>query len=71
MAIAENPQLTADLWWSEAKKIRGTQGTGENEWYTPARYIELVRSVRRASTPDLALILTSVGTPKRFKDGAP
>jgi hypothetical protein len=39
------PQLIADLelWWN---RPRGTLGTGENEWYTPARYIELARSVR-------------------------
>jgi hypothetical protein len=27
------------------KNVRGTQGTGENEWFTPEKYIELARSV--------------------------
>jgi phage N-6-adenine-methyltransferase len=29
----------------EPKIVHGTQGTGENEWYTPAEYINLARSV--------------------------
>ncbi len=33
-----------DLWWNESK-VRGTQGTGENEWYTPSKYIEMARKV--------------------------
>jgi hypothetical protein len=28
-----------------ADKLRGTQGTGENEWYTPLRFLELARLV--------------------------
>jgi len=28
-----------------ADNVRGTQGTGENEWFTPAEYIELARGV--------------------------
>jgi len=27
------------------KNVRGTEGTGENEWFTPAEYFDLVRAV--------------------------
>jgi phage N-6-adenine-methyltransferase len=27
------------------KTVRGTEGTGENEWFTPAEYVELARNV--------------------------
>jgi DNA N-6-adenine-methyltransferase (Dam) len=29
----------------DEKKPRGTQGTGENEWFTPVEYLELARQV--------------------------
>jgi predicted transcriptional regulator len=29
-----------------AKHVRGTFGTGENEWYTPASYIEMARRIK-------------------------
>lgn len=55
MKAAANRQLAADLdevtavavnrqlWGHD--KIRGTQGTGENEWFTPVDYIKLAREV--------------------------
>lgn len=29
----------------KAKDVRGTQGTGENEWHTPEQYLDLARAV--------------------------
>ena len=49
-----NRQLAADLTETEATQlnrmfwghnVRGTEGTGENEWFTPPEYIALVRTV--------------------------
>jgi len=44
MQVAANPQLTGDLWWNEKRSHR-TIGTGNNEWYTPAEYIDVARRV--------------------------
>jgi phage N-6-adenine-methyltransferase len=34
--------LSREIW---NNNVRGTLGTGENEWYTPSKYIELARTV--------------------------
>lgn len=31
--------------WGHSAPVRGTAGTGENEWYTPAEHIEMARTV--------------------------
>jgi phage N-6-adenine-methyltransferase len=40
---AEALRLNQLAWGNN--NVRGTQGTGENEWFTPPEYIELARSV--------------------------
>jgi phage N-6-adenine-methyltransferase len=35
-------QISREIW---GHNVRGALGTGENEWYTPAKYIELARTV--------------------------
>ena len=47
MEVASEAQPAAhfDLWWHEKAKVRATHGTGENEFYAPARYIQLAREV--------------------------
>jgi hypothetical protein len=67
LEIAANPQLTADLWRHEKRKIRGTQGTGDNEWYTPAKYVEMARKVLGAFSADEAHHPTGMA-PQRVSD---
>jgi phage N-6-adenine-methyltransferase len=41
----ENERVTVNLLEAGDKHVRGTFGTGENEWYTPANHIDLARQV--------------------------
>lgn len=41
----ENERVTVNLLAAGDKHVRGTFGTGENEWYTPDKHLELARSV--------------------------
>ena len=51
---AENERVTTNLLAVGEKHVRGTFGTGENEWYTPDQYLELARAVLGAFDVDPA-----------------
>jgi ParB family chromosome partitioning protein len=44
-------QISREIW---GHNVRGTQGTGENEWFTPPKYVELARDVLGAIDLDPA-----------------
>ncbi|MGO9046175.1 MAG: hypothetical protein ACLQFW_04700 [Xanthobacteraceae bacterium] len=41
----ELDRLWAGFWGNEVAPVRGTGGTGENEWHTPAKYLAAAREV--------------------------
>lgn len=50
----ENERVTVNLLAAGDKHVRGTFGTGENEWYTPDEHLDLARNVLGAFDLDPA-----------------
>ena len=47
-ALEDATQFNREIWGNN--NTRGTTGTGENEWYTPAEFIDVAREVRGEPT---------------------